>query len=698
MTDNPLISVIIPTFNRKDMLKQCIYSIFAQTYHNLELIIVDNMSTDRSEEYIKNLHDRRIKYFRNPNNGVIAVNRNFGMRQATGEYIAFCDDDDLWLPNKLEKQIAIFRQTPNLTLVSSNAIIFKDNKLVKLISRQTNDICPNIRSLLNANLIFNSTVLLKKDIINTVGYLNESNVICGFEDYDFWLKIAKEFENSIYVLGEPLALYRIHSKNFTEFDLNKDINKFKVILEKHIDIISKDEINNILELKRNALVLWCKIDEIDLKKSSLLSFLFSNIYFATKLKVLFFYIRRIIIKTLGIYSYEIRNKDRIQKFLNKTSHQENENNSIAILCTGLNDFGGVINLIHSWLKNINRSKFNVYFIFYSKNQKCIDYLVNNLDKSITAKFIFLKREKYLFPLFTIFKLGQIIKKNNIKLVHSFFIQSDLIAYCAKKLFNTNIKLVSAQVGKLINCAPLKKQAYLSINKFIRDKFDLNIVISNGLLNELISEKQIRSFNSKVIHSGIETVNENSRNHPLQTENLNISVISRLSQEKGIIYYIKAISEISKLNKFSKLKFNIYGDGTDKAYLEKITFDLNLSATITFHNRVKDIDNILMQTDILVCPSLTEGLPILILEALSYKVCVVATDVGGVKELIINNETGILVKSKNVVELSDAIIKLLENPKLITILGENGRKFVIKHFSIKDKIEELENTYINILNT
>ncbi|MCK9582116.1 MAG: glycosyltransferase [Endomicrobiales bacterium] len=318
MTENPFISVIVPTFNRKDMLRQCLNSIFAQTYSNFELIIVDNMSTDGTEEYVRNIPDKRIKYFRNPNNGVIAVNRNFGMHNAIGKFIAFCDDDDLWLPYKLEKQMAIFKQYNNLQLVSSNAISFKDNKLVKLMSRQTNDITLNIKILLQNNLIYNSTVLFKKDVITTIGYINENANICGAEDYDFWLHIAKSLENSIYVIAEPLILYRMHLKNFSDYNLDKDIDKLKLILEKHTDVESTERININIENKRNLLLLWYKLYELDFKKTGIINFLFSKTSFVIKTRVLFYYLRGTITKVLGIYSYSIKNKPVIQKYLDST--------------------------------------------------------------------------------------------------------------------------------------------------------------------------------------------------------------------------------------------------------------------------------------------------------------------------------------------------------------------------------------------
>ena len=104
----PLVTVVVTTYNRKELLKETIDSILNQTYTNFELIVVDNFSNYDFLKHVKSFEDKRIIAFQNQNNGIIAVNRNFGIKRANGDYIAFCDDDDLWLPNKLETQIRNF--------------------------------------------------------------------------------------------------------------------------------------------------------------------------------------------------------------------------------------------------------------------------------------------------------------------------------------------------------------------------------------------------------------------------------------------------------------------------------------------------------------------------------------------------------------------------------------------------------------
>ena len=105
MKSGPLVSVIVSTHNRADLLCETLDSILSQTYENFELIVVDDGSTDNTEEVVKRHSAGRINYLKIDNWGGPARPRNIGIEKAKGKYIAFCDDDDIWLPKKLEKQI-----------------------------------------------------------------------------------------------------------------------------------------------------------------------------------------------------------------------------------------------------------------------------------------------------------------------------------------------------------------------------------------------------------------------------------------------------------------------------------------------------------------------------------------------------------------------------------------------------------------
>ena len=210
----PKISVIVTTYNRAHMVTETIDSILSQTSKDFELIVVDNESIDNTEEVIKSYTDKRIRYFKHQNNGIIAVNRNYGISKTQGEYIAFCDDDDLWMPEKLERQLSEFEKDSQLGLVCSNGIFFdKNGEHREMIKAELKDSDFTFESLIWHNYIPSPSVLVKKEVIDDVGMMDESPEIFIAEDYELWLRIAKKYK--VKYIGLPLMKYRTHPGQYT---------------------------------------------------------------------------------------------------------------------------------------------------------------------------------------------------------------------------------------------------------------------------------------------------------------------------------------------------------------------------------------------------------------------------------------------------------------------------------------------------
>jgi glycosyltransferase involved in cell wall biosynthesis len=253
--EDPLISVIIPTYNRANLLTIAILSVINQTYKNWELIIVDDGSTDNTkqivEEFIKK--DPRIKYFYKENGGQGSA-RNLGIKNAQGEYIAFLDSDDEFLENKIKKSLKIFNEDKNIGMIYSDAIIignYLDNKKSSEISKPYYG---NVyKKLLLNNFITTSTVVVKKEVFLNRGFFNESSLLRNFEDYDMWLRIAKKYK--IGYIPEVLVKYNFSPKiNFWE----KRKNAYKAMIYIYLKNL---KIANLFE---KFIVIW-KLGEYILK-------------------------------------------------------------------------------------------------------------------------------------------------------------------------------------------------------------------------------------------------------------------------------------------------------------------------------------------------------------------------------------------------------------------------------------------------
>lgn len=238
---NPLVSIIVTTYNRKYYLIDCINSILAQTFTNFELIIVDNYSNYDIKTLLKNYNDDRIKLIQNDNNGKYVINRNIGIRASKGEFIAFCDDDDLWHEKNLKSKINYLIDDQSLGMITSKEEII--NQLGERTNKTTHK-WVNIshyvtfKDLFFKNVGSPSAALIRKICFNEIGYFDESDNSKNIEDIDFWLRLALKFK--IFYLNEVLGYFRVHSENESYINDTQILNSYflrkKLLKEKNNEI------------------------------------------------------------------------------------------------------------------------------------------------------------------------------------------------------------------------------------------------------------------------------------------------------------------------------------------------------------------------------------------------------------------------------------------------------------------------------
>ncbi len=204
-----MVSVIIPTYNRASLVVEALESVFAQTYKEHEVIVVDDGSTDNTREILEPyLH--RIQYTWQENQGISAA-RNRGILLSHGRYIAFLDSDDRWLPSKLEKQVDYMNTHPKVGLVCCHVWRYEIGKETRR-ERRPHGFPRDFNELLTGpNHIPTSTVLVRRECLETVGMFDET--LPPLEDWDLWLRIARR--SAIHILEEVLSENRKHSQNTT---------------------------------------------------------------------------------------------------------------------------------------------------------------------------------------------------------------------------------------------------------------------------------------------------------------------------------------------------------------------------------------------------------------------------------------------------------------------------------------------------
>jgi glycosyltransferase involved in cell wall biosynthesis len=196
----PLVTSIIPAFNREEYIAEAIESVLNQTYRNIEIIVIDDGSTDNTSRILSS-YNGKIKYFRQPNSGASAA-RNSGISKAAGDFISFLDSDDLWEKNKISLQMECFENNPGIDICLCNTKIFSEKKITnfdqKYIIATPYHLC---------------SILIKKEVLKRVGYF-KTNLKSG-EDTDFFLRI-KEMGIPLKILQDKLVNIRIHANNLTK--------------------------------------------------------------------------------------------------------------------------------------------------------------------------------------------------------------------------------------------------------------------------------------------------------------------------------------------------------------------------------------------------------------------------------------------------------------------------------------------------
>jgi len=194
----PLISVIIPTFNRAHVLPRAVRSVLAQKNADFDLIIVDDGSTENQDRGWRMRDDEKpstlpppasvIRFFRSEKNRGPAAARNLGIREARGEWIAFLDSDDEWLPGKLKAQLGFFRENPEYLICQTEEIWIRNGKRVNPMKKHQKSGGWIFDKCLPLCVVSPSAVMMHRKLFDKVGLFDESLLAC--EDYDLWLRIA----------------------------------------------------------------------------------------------------------------------------------------------------------------------------------------------------------------------------------------------------------------------------------------------------------------------------------------------------------------------------------------------------------------------------------------------------------------------------------------------------------------------------
>jgi glycosyltransferase involved in cell wall biosynthesis len=240
------LSIIIPTFNRCKLLNRALNSVFNQTYSDYEVIVIDDGSTDDTAEMLQK-NFTHLRYSCQSNHGVSAA-RNKGLELAKGEWVAFLDSDDEWLPQKLEKQISLLKAKPDYKICHTEELWIRNGVRVNQMKKHKKAGGWIFPQCLPICAMSPSSILIHRSVFDSIGYFDTSLPAC--EDYDLWLRITAKYP--VLYLEEPLIKkYGGHDDQLSKKHWGMDRYRIQALQ----NIISGGTLNNENKQKAKAMLI-----------------------------------------------------------------------------------------------------------------------------------------------------------------------------------------------------------------------------------------------------------------------------------------------------------------------------------------------------------------------------------------------------------------------------------------------------------
>lgn len=362
--------------------------------------------------------------------------------------------------------------------------------------------------------------------------------------------------------------------------------------------------------------------------------------------------------------------------------------NILQLVNGFAIGGGELKLLEL-VKNVSTEKYNTFVCSVGQGGP----LQEEFKK--VCPNVYVLNKKHRFDISLVFKVAKLMKKEKIDIVQTTLFYADVIGAIAAKMAKVSVVIsweVVTQSFKAIH-----RMAY----KVAQRNIDMVITVSDAINKKMVEVRKIGSRKVKTIHYGVDLTkfHLNGQEKSLRRKELGFSdndilvgTVARLTEQKGHKYLLPAAQGIVK--RFRNVKFVFIGDGPLRSDIESQICSLNIKSNCKLLGFRTDVKEILNLFDVFVLPSLYEGLPNVVLEAMACGNPVVATAVDGTVEAVEHGVTGLLVSPKNPEALEEALISLITDKDKMILMGKNGRKRVEKFFSLDKQIEKFEELYDN----
>jgi len=354
---------------------------------------------------------------------------------------------------------------------------------------------------------------------------------------------------------------------------------------------------------------------------------------------------------------------------------------LALVLCGL-AYGGAERLVLDLIKKLNRDLFSVYLI----TVKGGGGLLEEFQK--TGSNIYLLNKKSKLGLLTLWRLKKYFQKERIQIVHTHLFAGDtwgrIAAIMAKVPY-----LISTEHNINLDEGWLKKM----IKRWLAQFTHKIIAVSGAVKDYQINTEKIPAKKIQVIYNGIDLTRFPYRGSYRLTQPITLGVIGRLEKQKGQMVALKSLPRI--LQNYPQTKLLIVGNGSQQPALKKMAEKLNIEKNVSWQRPQENVGALLDQLDILLIPSLWEGLGIIAIEALATGLPVIGSRLPGLQEVIIDNQTGLLVPAANHELLANRVMELIDRPQIINNLRPRGRSRAESIFNIEKTAAAYQKIYLDL---
>lgn len=631
---SPLVSVIMATYNCGEYIDEAVSSILGQSYSPIELIIVNDGSTDDTLEKLKKYRGPGIKVIDQKNTGQ-ALARNTALEIAQGSYIAIMDADDISVRNRLEKQVSFLEDNHDIGAVSTFVKIIDDKgeELPDWAEEKRFITDVEIRSALPfANCVSHASTMFRAEVLKKYKYRN----IFAAEDYDLFMRLSSGGVK-IAKIPEKLYIYRRHTNSTMSTAQRVSESKRMVLLKFNFLSYQISKFRFGLFEIRTA--------------TSLLSMASST------------FLRKM--KNASIRPFRIAERMLLPLY---TPGSTSSRRPSILFCVPWLTIGGADKVMLDLAEGLSK-KYDIHVITTEVS-----------DNAWANKFIPFTRRIIHSPKKVFFQanrkhvLAAYTKKNNIDYV---FISNSGVGYEAlpflkKARPSTHcFDILHGQGGKE------ERGGFPFYSLPYRQYLTKGVGVSNYIIDLMCKDYSLRPQDFCVIHNGIKLDEYHHTKKGLYRGRLNIGLDSPIVSWVGRLNYEKhplmALRVAEMVSKETDAYFVFAGDGELSQQMESYIAEHHLGDRVSMLGPIDDVPNLLADTSVLLLTSEMEGLPIILLEAAASGVPVVASNVGGVKEAVLDHETGLLVPfdTKSEADYAKALIGLIRNKAMREIYAASS---------------------------